>query len=191
MAKAKGFNLAAASARFDGEFGKKSGTGLGSDAMSNRKFIAPKLALIWFWLFSIVSVLTALVLVCTILQESPSFSAILPLILCVLGILAARVVYECIVVLFAIEKNTRKTRDLNEKGLKAQIEGNNALIGIRDTLLRIEEKMDSRGETAAPAEDGIVVECPHCGSTIRLPNDIQNGQNVRCSSCGNKFQYVG
>lgn len=194
MAKMKGINLAAAAARFDGEF-KKQRKSLGSDVMARRNFIAPGVALAWFWLVSICAVIWAIIVTIMIINDGgrnvPVFMAVGPIVASVLIVLIARVIYECIVILFAIEQNTRQGRDFGEMNMKAQSEGCDTLADIRDALLRIEEKMDSRGETTASADDGIVVECPHCGSTIRLPNDIQNGQNARCSSCGNKFQYAG
>ena len=195
MAKIKGINLAAAAARFDGEL-KKQGKGLGSDVMARRNFIAPGVALAWFWLVSISAVIWAAIVTIMIIDDGgrnvPVFMAVAPIVVSVLIVLIARVIYECIVILFAIEQNTRQGRDFGEMNMKAQLEVCDTLADIRDALLRIEERMDSKSETATAAEDdGIVVECPHCGSTIRLPNDIQNGQNVRCSSCGNKFQYLG
>lgn len=193
MTKIKGINLAAAAARLDGEF-QKHGNGLGSDVLARRNFIAPGVALTCFWLVSICAVIWAAIITIMIIADGgrnvPVFMAFGPIVVGVLVVLTARVIYECIVILFAIEQSTRESRDFGEKSLKAQSEVCDTLADIRDELLRIEERIDSKGETVV-ADDGIVVECPHCGSTVRLPNDIQNGQNVRCSSCGNKFQYAG
>ena len=193
MAKMKGINLAAAAARFDGEF-KKQRKSLGSDVMARRNFIAPGVALAWFWFVSISAVIWAAIVTFMIITDGgrnvPVFMAVGPIVVSVLIVLIARVIYECIVILFAIEQNTRQGRDFGKMNMKAQSEMCDTLADIRDALLRIEERIDSKGETVV-ADDGIVVECPHCGSTVRLPNDIQNGQNVRCSSCGNKFQYAG
>ena len=188
MTKLKRINLASASAQFDNKFNKQA-KDVDSDVMSNRKFIAPSIAWIWFWIVSASAVISALVETYQLIQIN-SGRAIVPPLVCVLVILLARMMYECIVVFFAIENNTRKSRDYSEKNAKTQIESNNVLSAIRDALMRIEAKMDSPCENKADTSAGIVVHCPHCRSEMELPSAVQVGQNICCPVCGKKFQYV-